>query len=302
MIVLGLLLFNGLLLFGAIEVLGHMFDWLPVVNSWWISALISLGVVILLAAVLHTPPGLWLLRLIVGARVAVTREHTRLDPVIEEVQQRIEQQLGKKPIALHLMIEDDPMLNAAALGKNTLILTRGLYETASQNELQAVIAHEMGHFHNGDSQRLATILGVNAIGFVIGGGLTLLTLLIGGIMNLFAAMKDKDGAGGIISLILLPFVLIPMVLGWGVWLTYGGFNIALRIMGRREEYCADAFAVNLGYGGGLLSFLEKIKSMEFTGKKGVLQRLYETHPDPMFRIDRIDKALAGDGVVAQEAL
>jgi Zn-dependent protease with chaperone function len=102
------------------------------------------------------------------------------------------------------------------------------------------------------------------------------------------------------------FLFFIAMMGGIAWLFVkifdSGFYFASLFSSRRQEYRADLFAVNAGYGTGLLSYLGKIKGMEFKGKKTLLGRLYATHPDTMLRIDRIDKALAGDALGAQEAL
>jgi Zn-dependent protease with chaperone function len=292
MIVLGLLLFNGLLLFWLIEVMGQGMGWLPVTNSAWISATLSIFIVIGLGYLFHTSPGLWLLRFISGARRAITREQKHLDPIIAQVQKTIQEMLGKNPIDLQVMIVDDPMPNAAAMGKNTLILSRGLYETSNQNELAGVIAHELGHFHNGDSQRLATMLGVSYVSLLFGGFAGLIAAMAGAAMS--AGKGGKDDATAAITVMLLPIALMAGIAWLFVKIFDSGFYFASLFTGRRAEYRADEFAVKAGYGAGLLAYLDKIKDMEFKGKKTLLGRLYATHPDTLLRIDRIDKALVGD--------
>lgn len=296
MIVLGLLLFNGFLLFWLIEIIGHSMGWLLTTNCVWISAILSLLIIICLAYLFHTPPGIWLLRLLSGARPAITREQNYLNPIIEQVQKSIQKTVGKNPLNLHVMITDECMPNAAAMGRNTLIITRGLYETVSENELTGVIAHELGHLHNGDSQRLATTLAVSYV-----------SLLFGGLVGMFGAtaaavgqalFKSKNDTSAVIGLSLSLISIVGGIAWLFVKIFDSGFYFASLFVGRREEYRADLFAVRAGYGTGLLSYLEKVKDIEFKNKKTLLGRLYATHPNTLLRIDRIDKALA-DGLPQQ---
>jgi Zn-dependent protease with chaperone function len=63
--------------------------------------------------------------------------------------------------APRLYVAEDPSLNAFAVGSpdgdGAVIVTRGLLEHLERDELQAVVAHEVGHIRNGDA-RLATVL------------------------------------------------------------------------------------------------------------------------------------------------
>lgn len=73
----------------------------------------------------------------------------------------------------------------------------------------------------------------------------------------------------------------------------GGHRVAdlsFRVVGRKEEFRADAYAVELGTGAGLFSFLEKIEGTKGF-PKGVRTCLETTHPPVTFRIEQIEIAL-----------
>ena len=89
------------------------------------------------------------------------------------------------------MIVDASVPNAAAVGKNTLIIERSLYETCNDEELAGVIAHEMGHLHNGDSVRLRVALGVSTITLAISSTAVFLFSVVSIVSNLFSRGKDE---------------------------------------------------------------------------------------------------------------
>jgi heat shock protein HtpX len=98
------------------------------------------------------------------------------------------------------MIVDDPLPNGFAIGKETLILSRTLYETANEDKLAAVIAHEFGHLHNGDSRRLGIAVGVSLISLTI-------SAVAGVVLRLFGALYKGTGkTEGGIALVLLSMV------------------------------------------------------------------------------------------------
>jgi heat shock protein HtpX len=125
MAVVILLAFNGFVLFLVLSLfLG--FSHHPSHFEQCIYALISFGVVCGLAVLFNSAAGQWLLRLTSGARNAIGREQARLDPIIAQVEERLNQQLRFSPLPVKLMIVDDPLPNGFAIGKETLILSRTL--------------------------------------------------------------------------------------------------------------------------------------------------------------------------------
>ncbi len=247
---------------------------------------ISFLVICALAFLFNSPAGQWLLRLLSSARNAIGREEARLSPIIAEVQERIAEQLGLPQVPVKLMVTDSPLPDAFAIGKNTLVLSRTLYETANDDELAAVIAHEFAHLHNGDSHRLGIALGVSLVSLLIAAASGIIASFCGSLAK--NAGKSKE-MGAVI--LVFSFVLGAVASIFWVFVKIG--NGVLRLItlfvGRREEFEADKFAVKAGYGAGLLSFLDKIKNLEFGKATTIFDRLYATHPAIMLRIGELEK-------------
>jgi Zn-dependent protease with chaperone function len=249
---------------------------------------IAFALIVATAFLFNSVAGQWFLRLLSGARVAIGREHAMLDPLISQVQERIAEQLGLPPMAVTLMVTDDPLPNGFAIGKGTLVLSRTLYETANDDELAAVIAHECGHLHNGDSQRLGIALGVSLISLTIAGIAGAVLVFVGELTKHSAKAKE---AGSVMLLFSLFFGMLAGTFWLLAKIGNGVLHLMILFVGRKQEFKADQFTVNAGYGEGLLSFLDKIKNLEFGKATHLFARLYATHPAIMLRIGRLEQLM-----------
>jgi heat shock protein HtpX len=148
-------------------------------------------------------------------------------------------------------IIDDPALNAFATGRDpnraSVAITSGLLEKLNRDELQGVIAHEIGHVKNRDVLLMA-------ISAVFLGTIVILSWYATRVMfwggGRRRGSRDSGGAAQAILLIigLLLLILAPIF----AQLIY--FAIS-----RRREYLADASsALYTRYPEGLASALEKL--------------------------------------------
>jgi heat shock protein HtpX len=132
---------------------------------------------------------------------------------------------------------DSPALNAFASGINektyTITLTRGIIEALQDDELEAVIAHELAHIMNRDVRLLiVSVIFVGMISFLC--EIVFRSLLHGGRVNHYRGSNNQRNA--------LPILLIALlVLAIGYM-----FAIVIRFaLSRKREYLADAGAVEL---------------------------------------------------------
>lgn len=140
-------------------------------------------------------------------------------------------------------IMNDPSPNAFATGRNydkaVVCATTGLLEIMNDNELEGVMAHELGHVKNYDMR-------VNTLAFALVGVISMIGDMFWHIT--FWSGDDKDRDSRIAALALVAAVLAPIA----------ATMIQLAIS-RRREYLADATgALSTRYPEGLASALEKI--------------------------------------------
>jgi heat shock protein HtpX len=159
--------------------------------------------------------------------------------------------LPKMP-RLYVIDEDSP--NAFAVGRNpqnaAVAVTSGLLKSLDRNEVQGVIAHELGHVANLDI-RFMTIAAVMVGAAALISEVFLRSMRFGAGSS--RRRRDNDSGGGQAQLILMVIVIVFAILA----------PIALRLLylacSREREYLADASAARYTrYPQGLASALSKI--------------------------------------------
>ncbi len=186
-----------------------------------------------------------------------------------------------------VFIMDDPAPNAFATGRNpkssAVCVTSGLLDIMNDQELQGVLAHEMGHVKNYDIR-------VSMVAFALTAVISLLAdIMIR--MVWFSDNRENNGAFmflGILAAILAPIVAVMIQMA----------------VSRQREYLADATgALTTRYPEGLASALQKIEKTGSVArhqntatahlffanplKKGSLSSLFSTHPPIADRIARL---------------
>lgn len=232
----------------------------------------------------------------------VTRDvNPRLFNVVEEM--KIAAALPAMP---KVYIIDEAAPNAFAIGikpeKSAVAVTAGLLSQLNRDELQGVIAHEISHISNRDSQ-LMTVAGI-----MLGSIVLLSHFFLRSMWFVPSSGRRYRKEGGGSPQIQLLMVVITILLA--ILAPIFARLIYLAIS-RKREYLADATAAQLTrYPEGLASALEKISSagipMEsankvtapmfivnpFLQKKMKLANLSSTHPAAEERI-KILRSMAG---------
>ena len=186
-------------------------------------------------------------------------------------------------------IVQDPAPNAFATGRDpehaVVAATTGLLELLDDNELEGVMAHELGHVRNYDI-RVSLIV----YGLVVAVGILSDILLR---MAFFGRGRNNNP-------VVLVFGLVAMIVAPLV------ASLVQLAISRQREYLADATAaLTTRYPDGLASALAKLEaygrplrrqnsSMAHLWianplKPGGLDRLFSTHPPIADRIDRLHK-------------
>ncbi len=181
-----------------------------------------------------------------GARKIGKEDHPVLYNVVEEM--TIAAGLAKVP---DVYIMDEAAPNAFATGRDpqhaAVAVTAGLLETLDRDELQGVIAHELGHVANRD------VLYMMMVGIMMG---TIVMLADVGARIFFyggGRRRTSSRSGGQGQLIVVAVALVLMILAPII------AQLIYLAISRRREYLADASsALYTRYPEGLASALEKI--------------------------------------------
>jgi len=183
-----------------------------------------------------------------GARKIRPQDHPILYNVVEEM--KIASGLPHMP---NVYIIDDDAPNAFATGRKpetaAVAVTTGLLRTLTRDELQGVVAHEMGHIKNRD------VLYMMMIGVMMGAIVILAEI---GLRTLFwtgggRRRTSSSNGGGYLQLIMMIVAIVLMILAPII------AQLIYFAISRRREYLADASsALFTRYPEGLASALEKI--------------------------------------------
>ncbi len=199
-----------------------------------------------------------------------------------------------------VMVMEVDALNAFATGtsmhNSAIVVTRGLLNTLTRDELQGVVGHEMGHIANLDT-RYMTVVGVTVWLIALVASMILRTLQWGSYSGGGSGRDRKGGSGFLIIVLLVVAVLAPLAA-----------KAVQMAVSRQREYLADATSVQFTRNpNGLISALTKLEAAAkpFPGVSDATQHLFivnpvqrvtpetgdlfATHPDLAARIARLQK-------------
>jgi len=214
----------------------------------------------------------------------VTREEL---PRAYQIVERLTQKIGIPMPKMYVIPTDSP--NAFATGRNpdhaSVAVTQGILNLLNDEELEGVLAHELGHVRNRD------IL-ISSIAATVAGAITYLAE-IGRFGMIFGGYeRDRDEGGGIAALLML--ILAPIA----------ALMIQMAVS-RSREYQADASGAH--YTGNPYALASALAKLDAYSKRLPMQatpstahlfiiqlflghslmNLFSTHPPTAKRIERL---------------
>ena len=177
-----------------------------------------------------------------------------------------------------VMVLETDALNAFATGskpgKGTIVVTRGLLNTLSRDELQGVVAHEMSHLANLDT-RYMVVVGVTVGLIALVCDMLLRTMAWGGSGSSRSSDKKGSSGGGLLIILLIVVAIFAPLAAKAVQMA----------VSRQREYLADATSVQFTRNpNGLISALGKLadKAAPFPGVSRATQHLFIVNPVQTF--------------------
>jgi heat shock protein HtpX len=207
-----------------------------------------------------------------------------------------------------LRVADDEALNAFATGLNpkqySITVTRGLIDTLNDQELEAVLGHELTHIRNGDVRML--VIAVVIAGVVSFFGEMIFRLFFqaswyggfGGRRSRSSGDGERKGGGAAVAIII---AIALVVLAWVL-------AIVIRFaLSRQREFLADSGSVELTKNpDAMISALRKIEGrgelahansavmeMCIDNPRAGFANLFDTHPSIEARCDALVKFAGG---------
>lgn len=224
-----------------------------------------------------------------GSRILSPQQAPRLTAMVERLAQ-----LADVPVP-RLAVMPTRMPNAFATGRSpkhaVITVTQGLVDQLSDQELEAVLAHELTHIKNRD----VTVITIASFFAMIASFIVQQFFFFG-----LLAEEDRGRRGG-------QFIMLIWLASLVVWaISY----VLIRALSRYREYAADRGAAILtGHPGYLASALRQINTMmnrtpqrdlrqaeNFNAffimpaiRKDSIMEVFSTHPSLTHRIDRLEK-------------
>jgi len=201
-----------------------------------------------------------------------------------------------------LRIADDEALNAFATGMNdkqySITVTRGLTEALNDQEIEAVLGHELTHIRNGDVRMMVIAMVIaGVLGFF--GELVFRIFFQNMLWGGGRRSRDSERGGGAGVAIVIAIALIALV-----WI----LSIVIRFaLSRQREYLADSGSVELTKNpDAMISALRKIEGRgEIPGANSAVMEMcidnpregfsniFDTHPPVEKRVEALVKFAGG---------
>lgn len=253
-----------------------------VLKDWWVTAYTI--IIALVYALVQYFAASSIAVAMTGAKEIQKRDNPRLYRAVENLSITAGLPMPK------VYIIDDPAPNAFASGRDPdhslIAVTTGLLDIMDNNELTAVLGHEMSHIKNYDIRVSMITFGlVCLVGFITDIGLRMVA---------FGDDDDRSPVG--LIAIILTSIFAPLVA-----------SLAQLAVSREREYLADISSVKLTrYPEGMISALKKLgehgqpmrrqnsatEAMYINNplKRTKLNQLFSTHPSLESRIERLENA------------
>ena len=212
-----------------------------------------------------------------NAREVAHDEAPQLYNVVEEI--RIAASLPAMP---RVFIIDTPVPNAFAVGLNPeracVAVTAGLLERLNRDELQGVIAHELGHISNRDTLFM-TLAGVTLGAIVLLADAGMRMMFWGGGGRRRSSSTSGKNGGAALAVMMIAALVLAILAPLVARLLYFACS-------RQREYLADASAAQYTrYPAGLANALRKI-ALQQDPKKIPVNRVVA----PMYAINPLAAA------------
>lgn len=226
-----------------------------------------------------SPLGEKILRLLNRVRPLETnREKEYLQPLFDEVYDRVKEQYNNLT-KIEVCVIDNMTVNAMALGRNTVAVTKGAMQTFTEDELKAVIAHELAHLVHGDTMAY--------IYAIIGNGIFSIFVLLARLCLLFFEYLQSNltGKHSIFSAFML---LFKLYFEFCIWFMSFGFQVILSVNSRKTEFRADKFSYLLGYDSDMIEALYLLEKISLGDNSSIIQKMTASHPRITLRIKKLE--------------
>ena len=170
-------------------------------------------------------------------------------------------------------------VNAMAIGRHTVAVTKGAVQTFTEEELKAVIAHEVAHIvHEDTTARLYAIIG--------NGIFTIILFIYKLILFIFECINETVSRNkNVLSFFI---TLIRFILEISTFLFTFSLQIVMMTNSRKNEFNADKFSYDLGYDREMIEALYLLEKISLGDNSTIIQKMTASHPRITKRIEYLE--------------
>lgn len=230
------------------------------------------GVCLLLA---FTPIAEGIFRYLQGIKpVSTVRAIMRLETAFNQSYQYAKDINPRLSDNIELCIKESMEINAFAMGRHTLAITKGAIELLTEEELMGILAHEFGHFSNADTFASLVLYVGNLLFNLLYNAFKFIANIL---HKYFVTFRDTNlikYIWGVVNFIVKAIGLVG--------------DLILMPISRRHEYLADKFAFEIGLGHQLTEALYKLNMVLEEEPRRITDFIKKTHPSLTDRITRLE--------------
>lgn len=226
-----------------------------------------------------SPTGEKLLRLLNNVRpLETSKEKEYILPLFEEVFKQAKSR-NKYLNKIEICVIDNMTVNAMAIGRHTVAVTKGAVQTFTEEELKAVIAHEVAHIvHEDTTARLYAIIG--------NGIFTIILFIYKLILFIFECINETVSRNkNVLSFFI---TLIRFILEISTFLFTFSLQIVMMTNSRKNEFNADKFSYDLGYDREMIEALYLLEKISLGDNSTIIQKMTASHPRITKRIEYLE--------------
>ena len=252
--------------------------------QYWVALLIGIALYAISLVIALSPLGERILRYQTGCKKMTDPQQIEfLDPLFREVYAKAKEADPSIADDVQMFISDDEDPNAFATGRKTVCITAGMMKMPA-DQIKATLGHEFGHLAHKDTD---LILVVSVGNLIVNACITIFRWILEiahFILNLAGAIWGGDEGWLVSAASSLYRVCMTAIIGGLTWLwTKLGVLLVMK-SSRDNEFEADAFSSDLGYGNELCAMLDTICA---SNAKGLFANLASSHPDKKDRIAKL---------------
>ena len=217
--------------------------------------ILTLGIIVVVFNVIQWLISPYLVGAIYRVRELPENENPKLHQIVGNLSEKSKISKPK------LMLAQIPIPNAFAYGSpltgSRVAVTKGLLESLNEDEVEAVIGHELGHLKHRDVQVMMVVSFLPALFYYIGFSLML--------SSMYRGRRDDSGGSALIGIGF-------MIFSWTL-------NMFILYLSRLREYYADRHSVSVVDGGAQKLSTGLAKIINTTSKVNTTRKAQQEKPN-----------------------